>query len=268
MDFHTAKALLEWQLEMGVDEAISESPVNRFDLPVAQPKMAKPTASEQNQKTPISKSPAPPPIPKKADEDVVQIAKDKAARANSLESLKAALASFEHCELRRGARNLVFGDGSAPARVMIIGEAPDREEDKAGQPFVGKSGRLLNRMFDAIGMSRDAADDRSSIYITPALPWRPPHNRDAAPDEIAMLRPFLDKHIELVAPDALILMGNAACQMMLGKRGITRIRGTWVEVNGLPTLPMFHPENLLRNPVAKREAWQDLLSLKSRLTGN
>lgn len=267
MDFHTAKALLEWQLEMGVDEAICEAPVNRFDLepPVAKQKEATAPAIVKSEKNRREKPPLPV-TPKKPDVDVVQLAKDLAAGAQTLEELRAALEGFTHCELRRGARNQVFGEGATPARVMVIGDAPNRDEDRQGQPFVGKTGILLDRMFDAIGLSRSAPDAEAGLYVTTALPWRPPHNRDASPEENAMLLPFMEKHIELVAPDALVLMGNAACQLLLGKRGITRMRGTWSEVSGRPTLPMFHPEALLRNPVAKREAWQDLLSLKARLT--
>ncbi len=267
MDFHTAKALLEWQLEMGIDEAISEAPVNRFDLgpPVAKPKEA-PTPAIDKQTAERREKPPLPVVPKKPDVDAVKVAKEVAAGAHTLEELRAALEGFTLCELRRGARNQVFGDGVAPARIMVIGDAPNRDEDRQGRPFVGKTGILLDRMFDAIGFSRGAADAEAGLYVTTALPWRPPHGRDAAPEENAMLLPFMEKHIELVAPDALVFMGNAACQLLLGKRGITRMRGTWTEALGRPALPMFNPEALLRNPVAKREAWQDLLSLKAHLT--
>lgn len=170
------------------------------------------------------------------------------------------MAAFDHCELKRGARNLVFADGTPGARVMIIGEAPGREEDREGRPFVGRAGQLLDRMLAAIDLNRD-----SSVYITNVLPWRPPQNRDPKPDEIAMMQPFLRRHVELAAPDVLVVMGNISCQAVLGKRGITRLRGHWSEAFDKPVLPMFHPAYLLRQPVMKRETWADLLELKARL---
>jgi DNA polymerase len=147
---------------------------------------------------------------------------------------------------------------------MIVGEAPGRDEDRAGKPFVGRAGQLLDRMFGAIDMGRANAD--APIYITNVLPWRPPQNRDPKPEEIAMMRPFLLRHIALAKPEVLVAVGNHACQALLNKRGITRLRGQWAEAAGLPVIPMFHPAYLLRNTDAKREAWADLLSLKGRLT--
>ena len=146
---------------------------------------------------------------------------------------------------------------------MLIGEAPGREEDLEGRPFVGRAGQLLDRMLAAIDMSRDAI--LAPVYITNVLPWRPPQNRDPKPEEIAMMRPFLERHVALINPDVVVLMGNVSCQAVLGKRGITRLRGQWTEAFGKPALPMFHPAYLLRTPRAKREAWSDLLALKARL---
>ena len=148
---------------------------------------------------------------------------------------------------------------------MIIGEAPGRDEDQQGKPFVGRAGQLLDRMFAAIGLDRHAEKPEHSIYITNVLPWRPPQNRDPKPEEIAMLLPFLQRHVALAKPQLIVLMGNSSCQAGLGKRGITRLRGQWAEAYDTPALPMFHPAYLLRNPMAKREAWADLLELKSRL---
>ena len=150
---------------------------------------------------------------------------------------------------------------------MIVGEAPGRDEDVQGKPFVGRAGQLLDRMFEAIGMGRLAPDAEQAIYITNILPWRPPQNRDPHPVEMAMMLPFVQRHIELAAPDIVVMMGNISCQGLLGQRGITRLRGTWQEVMGRPALPMFHPAFLLRQPVRKREAWADLLALKARLRG-
>ena len=148
---------------------------------------------------------------------------------------------------------------------MIVGEAPGRDEDLQGKPFVGRAGQLLDAMFGAIGLSRRAEGPEHALYITNMLPWRPPQNRDPKPEEIAMMLPFVQRHVDLVQPDIVVLMGNSSCQAGLGKRGITRLRGQWHEAYGRPALPMLHPAYLLRQPQAKREAWADLLTLKARL---
>ncbi len=256
LDFHAAKALLLWQVELGADEAIGETPVNRYELAAAPPKpqkAAQPAAA-----------PAPAPV---AEVDPVAEARRMAEAAADLPSLRDALAAYEHCELKKGARSLVFADGNPGARVMIVGEAPGRDEDIQGLPFVGRAGQLLDRMFDAIGMGRANPDAEKALYITNVLPWRPPQNRDPSPEEIGMMLPFVRRHVELVDPEVLVLMGNHSCQAMLGRKGITRLRGTWAEALGRPALPMFHPAYLLRNPHAKKDAWHDLLMLQARLRG-
>jgi len=251
IDYWTARALLEWQVELGATEALLDAPIDRYALKAASPKKAaSPVSALVRQKAP--------------EVDAVQVAKTAAKRAGDLDGLKSELAAFEHCALKKGAHNLVFSDGSPDARVMVIGEAPGRDEDLQGLPFVGRAGNLLDKMFAAIGMAR-SADGVAGIYITNVLPWRPPQNRDPKPEEIAMMVPFVTRHIELAKPDLIVLMGNISCQAMLGKRGITRLRGNWTEVAGVPALPMFHPAYLLRSPHAKREAWADLLSLQARL---
>jgi len=249
-DFHYDLALLEWQIDLGATEAIAESPVNRYDVPaqVAKPKVA---------------STAPAGVIKARSVDPVAVAEEMARAAATLEDLRAAMAAFDHCDLKKGAHNLVFSDGVPGARVMLVGEAPGRDEDKAGKPFVGRAGQLLDKMLGAIQMGRAHAD--APVYITNVLPWRPPQNRDPKPAEIAMMKPFLLRHIELAAPEVLLVVGNWSCQALLGKRGITRLRGQWTEAAGKPALPMFHPAYLLRSPEFKREAWADLLSLRSRL---
>lgn len=258
LSYWDALAALEWQVELGADEAMLDAPLDRFDLPapVAAPKPAVPPKAAAR--------PAPIQQPAVPDVDTVAIARQMAGSATSLDALREAMAGFEHCDLRRGARNLVFSDGSASARVMIVGEAPGRDEDMQGKPFVGRAGQLLDKMFAAIGLDR-TADDDSGLYITNMLPWRPPQNRDPKAEELAMLTPFVQRHIELAEPELLVLMGNHACAGLLGKRGITRMRGHWEDVHGRPALPMFHPAYLLRNPAAKREAWADLLAIKARL---
>ena len=153
----------------------------------------------------------------------------------------------------------------AGARVMVVGEAPGRDEDLEGRPFVGQAGQLLDRMLAAIGLAREATDREAAVYITNVLPWRPPQNRDPDAGEIAMMRPFLERHIALARPDVLILMGNHACDALLQRKGILRLRGQWAEAVGMPAMPMTHPAYLLRNPAAKREAWADLLAVQARL---
>lgn len=239
---------LRWQVELGADECICDAPVDRYGLEVqAKPAVAKPRAA----------APAPVAVP---EVDVVAEARRAANGAGDLEALRTALEAYPHCDLKKGARNLVFADGAAGAQVMIVGEAPGRDEDREGRPFVGRAGQLLDRMLAAIDLSRE-----DSVYITNVLPWRPPQNRDPSPEEIAMMKPFLTRHIALAKPQVLVIMGNVSCQALMGKRGISRLRGTWSEAAGVAAMPMFHPAYLLRNPNFKREAWADLLELKAKL---
>jgi uracil-DNA glycosylase len=260
-DSSTVRALLDWQVALGADEAILDAPLNRYGLadePVRNPPARLPAetgavqpATRTDKNTALSLA--------------LAAARATAAAAADLAALHAAMAAYPHCDLRQGARTTVFADGLPAARVMIVGEAPGREEDVEGRPFLGKAGQLLDRMLAAIGLSRVAPDPAQAVYITNVLPWRPPANRAPEPDEIAMLLPFLERHILLVNPDLIVLMGNTPCQALLGRSGITKLRGQWVEALGIPALPMVHPAYLLRQPAAKREAWADLLALKSRL---
>lgn len=268
MDWHEAKALLEWYVELGVSEAIGESPVNCYELPQDAPRVAKPAAAARpaGGGGPAPKpAAAPAPPPERPAIDYVAEARKLADGADSLPALRAALESFDGCELKRGARNFVFADGRAGARVMVIGDPPTPEEDRAGKPFVEAQGALFDKMFAAIGRSRTAEEGAGGLYVAPMLPWRAPPGREPSADELAMILPFLQRHIELAAPDVLVLMGNAACQALLGKSGIRRLRGTWVEAAGRPALPMTHPSFLLRNSEAKRDAWADLLAVQAKL---
>jgi DNA polymerase len=260
MDPQSALAALAWQVELGADEAILDAPINRYALSAEAPRPAKQAAPSAPSASALPVAPAAP----ASESDPVMLARE-AADVASLEALSQALANFPHCELKKGARSCVFSDGQAGAPVMIIGEAPGRDEDIQGKPFVGRAGQLLDRMLAAIGRDRAQADPAQAVYISNILPWRPPQNRDPKPDEIAMMLPFMERHVALADPKLIVLMGNIACQAMLGKRGITRLRGSWTEVLGRPALPMFHPAYLLRNPHAKREAWADLLALQARL---
>ncbi|SEO74859.1 DNA polymerase [Salinihabitans flavidus] len=265
IDFHTARALLEWQVELGATEAIGDGPVNCYELPreAARPAAggaAGPAQAGQAQGGTQTPSPS-----IAAGPDPAETAREAADAAGTLEDLKAALDRFDLCDLKRGARQTVFADGNPAGRVMIIGEAPGREEDRAGKPFVGRAGQLLDRMLEAVGLGRALPEAERAVYITNILPWRPPQNREPTAEEIGMLMPFLRRHVELAAPEVLVLMGNTACHGVLGRRGITRLRGQWAEALGRPALPMFHPAYLLRNPHAKREVWADLLALQAKL---
>ncbi|PJF08364.1 uracil-DNA glycosylase [Pseudorhodobacter sp. MZDSW-24AT] len=265
-DWHAAQAALLWQYELGAEDWLLDDPVNRYDLPEAIKPVPVPVAAAARPVAEAAKRPAPPvAVPDAPKVDPVAEAAQAAARVTTLKELGAAMAAFEHCEIKRGARNLVFADGLAGARVMIVGEAPGPEEDREGRPFSGRAGQLLDEMFEAINLSRAAALPGDAVYLTGVLPWRCLGNGEPSPDDIAMMRPFLMRHIELAAPDVVVAMGNAALFGLTGTRGVARLRGRWMEVLGRPLLPMLHPDTLLRTPIAKREAWADLLALEARL---
>ena len=253
-------ALLDWYLDAGVDEAIGEAPVDRF---VVVP--PKPVAVVVHKPmTPAMPRPVAAPPPTAATSDAVESARQVAARAQTLDELKAALLSFDQCGLKRTATNLVFADGNPEAGLMFVGEAPGAEEDRQGLPFVGRSGQLLDRMLAAIGL------DRTGCYIANTLPWRPPGNRKPTDAETAMCIPFIQRQIVLARPKLLAFLGGTAAATMLGRtEGITRLRGRWLTYPlgdaEIPVLPMFHPAYLLRQPAAKRQAWQDLLRLREKM---
>ncbi len=274
--------LLAWQVELGADEALAEAPVDRFERaplpdpvdPAAAMAEAPPVPGRRLTAPPqASDAPGQPPAQHAADPhaagpgaaDPQAAAAQAAEGAGDLAALEAALAAFPHCPLRQGARTTVFGGGLPGAHLMIVGDAPGREEDAAGQPFAGEPGALLDRMLAAIGLSRGAADPAVAVYLAPALPWRPPQNRDPQPEELALMAPFLHRQIDLAAPRLLIAMGNAACAALLGGGRAKALRGQWAEARGRPCLPMLHPAILLRQPELKREAWADLQAVKARL---
>lgn len=265
-DWHASLAALAWQLEMGVDELMLDGPLDRFALAEAEA-AARAAAPAPAAPRPTARAAAPEPPPPAPKVDPVAEAEATASRATSLAALHEALAGFVHCDLKKGARNTVFSDGRADARVMLIGEAPGRDEDLEGRPFVGRAGQLLDRMFAAIGLSRRSPDAQSAFYIANVMPWRPPGNRDPSAEEIAMMLPFLRRHVALADPALIVVIGNTSAKAVLGMAGITRLRGQWAEGFGKPVLPMLHPAYLLRNPSAKREAWADLLALRAKLDG-
>jgi DNA polymerase len=255
MDALTA---LRLQLEWGVDEALAEAPVDRLSArPVAAPARSVAHA-------PLA-APALPGFTPLAAAPVAR-AQQLAAAANTREELRAALAAFDGCPLKATATNLVFSDGNPEAGLMLVGEGPGAEEDRAGLPFVGPSGQFLDRMLASIGL------DRTKYLITNLIPWRPPGNRNPTDNEVLVCLPFLLRHIALVRPRRLVLLGALATRGVTGTNtGITRMRGRWIEaaIPGLerpvPALPMLHPAYLLRTPGAKRDAWADLLLLRRTL---
>jgi len=253
-----AWAALRLQIEWGADEALDEAPVDRL----------RPRAAVAPAPQPVL-VPVPAPIPLAAPLPSVQPAlraQALAEAAGNLEALRAAVAGFDGCPLKATATSLVFSDGNPLSGLMLVGEGPGAEEDRAGRPFVGPSGQLLDRMLASIGL------DRSQALITNLIPWRPPGNRNPTDAEVAMCLPFLLRHIALVRPRRLVLLGALSARAVLGtKVGITRLRGTWVKaaIPGLadpvPTLPMLHPAYLLRTAGAKRDAWADMLTLRRSL---
>ena len=242
-----AHALLSWYEAMGVDEAIGDEPVNRFATATAPPAtLRRPRPSPE---APAAKIAAASAVP---------------AEAVSLRDLEIMVAAFEDCGLKRTAKSLCFARGNEAARLMLIGEAPGRDEDLQGKPFVGRAGQLLDRMLAAIGL------DESHVYITNTVYWRPPGNRTPTPQEVTACAPFLRRQIELLNPAVLVLLGGAAAKNILGVgEGIMRLRGKWLTYScagrEIPTLATLHPAYLLRKPEEKRYAWRDLLMLKEAM---
>lgn len=274
----TEFAALRWQVEAGADEAIAEAPVDRFATPavaIERPMAASVAASPAtaNPMAPREALPASASNPARATASLPLTASDGAsahalaAAANNLAELRETLARFDGCALKRTATNLVFADGNPAARVMFIGEAPGADEDRQGLPFVGVSGQLLDRMLAAIGLSR-----KTNAYISNVLFWRPPGNRSPTPAEIAACLPFVERHIELLDPAILVLVGGIAAKTMLARsEGIMRLRGRWMTyetprmARPVPAIATYHPAYLLRSPGQKREAWRDMLEIQAKL---
>lgn len=251
--------LLAWYAAMGVDVALDEEPTDRFapGKPSAPPRVSPDVAAS----APVQLRKAPVAIPTDAAADA---AKATAKSARTLDELRDALNRFEGCNLRLTATQLVFADGNPEGRVMFVGEAPGRDEDIQGLPFVGRSGQLLDRMLAAIGLSRQ------SVYIANVVPWRPPGNRTPTPQETLICRPFIQRQIELADPDFLVLLGAPSAKELLGTdEGILRLRGRWRDYDTgsrtIKALPTLHPAYLLRQPLQKRLAWRDFLALKKAL---
>jgi DNA polymerase len=262
--------LLAFYLEAGVDCALSDEPVNRLaeEERPASNKAASSPAGDVGLPRP-SRSVAAPVVapasePLLTPDAAIASAREAARTAASLDILRDMLEKFEGCALKSTATRLVFADGNPKARVMFVGEAPGRDEDIEGLPFVGRSGKLLDRMIGAIGL------DRSKVYIANVIPWRPPGNRTPTPQETQICLPFIQRQIELVDPDILVTLGNPSTQTLLSTRdGIMKTRGRWQQYNtgtrAIRAIATFHPAYLLRSPGYKRMSWQDLRAVAKAL---
>lgn len=262
----TVQQLLAFYLEAGVDCALADAPVDRLaepdKFPAAAPREVAPA-------WPVREIPAATPAVSRSEiapapEAAIASAREAARTAPSLEALRALLENFDGCALKHTATRLVFSDGNPQARIMFVGEAPGRDEDIEGLPFVGRSGKLLDRMIAAIGL------DRSKAYIANVIPWRPPGNRTPTPQETQICLPFVQRQIELVNPDVLVTLGNPSTQTLLSTReGIMKTRGKWFDYDTgtrtIRAIATFHPAYLLRSPSYKRMTWQDLRAIAKEL---
>ena len=258
--------LIEWYREAGIDLAVDDAPHDHFaEFAAASAAAATARAQPRAPRTPLTVAPEQRSAPVPASpEEAAMAARQKAAEVQTLDELRALMEAFDGCELKRTARQLVFADGNPKARVMLVGEAPGRDEDEQGLPFVGRSGKLLDGMLAAIGL------DRTRVYISNVIPWRPPGNRAPTPQEVTICLPFIRRHIELVAPDILVCIGGSSAQALLDQRdGILRLRGKWFDLacgsRTVPALATLHPAYLLRQPAHKRLAWRDLRSLEEKV---
>ena len=259
-----ARELLAFYLEAGVDTPMGDEPVDRFadDTP---PPSVEPAARVAQTATVRQASAPSLPLAAPPSPDAAATAAREAIKGiSTLEELRTALDAFEGCALKGTATQLVFADGNPQAKVMFVGEAPGRDEDIEGLPFVGRSGKLLDLMLHSIGL------DRSSAYIANIIPWRPPGNRTPTPQETLICLPFIQRQIELVDPDILICLGGPSAQTLLGIReGITKSRGRWYSYDTgkreIRAMPTFHPAFLLRSPLQKRLAWRDFLAIRKAL---
>lgn len=277
--------LLAFYAEAGADEPLNSDPINRIAEVAAKPAEAARTHAgdptspakasgparlsiQAAERPGIGETAGPRPVTATVpDEAQAALARQLASTAASLEELRQHMAAFDGCNLKFTAKNLVFADGNPNADVMLVGEAPGRDEDLEGLPFVGRSGRLLDRILAAIGL------DRTSVYIANVIPWRPPGNRTPTPHETEICRPFIERQIELVDPKILVNLGGPSAKTLLNTtEGILRLRGNWrvhTTASGtvIPAMPTLHPAYLLRAPAHKRLAWRDFIEVKMKLRG-
>jgi DNA polymerase len=259
--------LLAFYAAAGVDAALGDEALDRLAEPPPVPGavQAMGEAAPDPQARPLLRSAPPPPAAPAplAPDAAAMAAREQAARADSLDALRALMERFEGCALKQTASRLVFADGNPKARLMLVGEAPGREEDIEGRPFVGRSGQLLDRMLKAIGL------DRTSVYIANTVPWRPPGNRTPTPQETAICKPFVTRQIELVDPDILVCLGGPASTALLDIRdGVMKARGRWMTYRStreIKAMATFHPAYLLRSPAQKGLVWRDLQAIRDAL---
>lgn len=260
-------AVLQFYADCGVTAHLAETPQDRFALEPAEPEPA--PAAERVAKTPPARvaAAAPPAGDGPAEASpAIDDAHTAARAAPDLDALRQALLAFDGCPLKQTAKRACPGEGPVGAPLMFVGEAPGRDEDEAGRPFVGRSGQLLEKMIAAIGLSRE------DVYITNVIPWRPPNNRTPSPVETATCEVFVRREIALVRPTILVPLGGPAAKTLLTiKTGIMRARGRFMryedaDADPIDALATFHPAYLLRNPIEKRRVWQDLMALKGRLS--
>ena len=263
---HSPRELLDFYLEAGADALVGEEAVDRFAEAAAPSAAASARQRPRRRRTlPCAPSPAMAPAAPQAPDEAALAARQAAKSAATLDELRDLLEKFDGCALKATASRLVFADGNPQARVMLVGEAPGRDEDIEGLPFVGRAGKLLDLMLAAIGL------DRTQVYIANIVPWRPPGNRTPTPQESAICLPFLQRQIELADPDFLICLGKPSMQTLLGiQEAISKARGRWTKFDTgkreIKAMATFHPAFLLRSPLQKRFAWRDFLSLKKALT--
>ena len=269
MGAHADKALvlLEWYRAMGVDETLAETPQDWFARELqadVSPAPLSGTSAPEIKRKPLErpKAPLPQPSPKLETSAGAMDARELAKSAASLDELRALLENFEGCGLKKTASRLCLSRGSQTARLMLIGEAPGKDEDIQGEPFVGRAGQLLDRMLAAINLTE------ADVYITNLVFWRPPGNRTPSPEEVQVCQPFVERQIELLSPKILVFLGNAAAKQLTGAtEGIMKLRGKWLNYSGIRAMATLHPAYLLRTPIAKRLAWRDLLAIRDALDG-
>ncbi len=260
-------ALLQFYADAGADEAIGDAPVNRVQSrrPHVPEKNAARAAvlpimrAEKTESAPAAQAAESAPVAGAIE--AMKEAETLAAGAETIEALKAAAQNFNGLALKRTATQIVFADGNAKAGIMLVGDAPGTDEDRAGIPFAGASGQLLDKMLGAIGLSR-----AENVYIATILNWRTPGNRAPTQEEIAISLPFIRRHIALVNPGLIVPVGGAAAKILLGKKEpVSRLRGKWFDYNGTPATVLFHPEYLLQSPQQKKPAWEDLQMIRAKL---
>ena len=269
------KATLQWYLDQGVDEILGQEPVDRTLMPVLPTAPALKSASSQAPKSPSTASQTANLSASMSDDApqetlanalaMQEQARQLAGGCKNLEELKAAIEGFDGLSIKKTAMNMVFADGNPKASIMVIGEAPAGDDDKQGKPFLGAAGKLLDRILISIGLDRGAEDIKNAAYLTNVLNWRPPGNRTPSQAEMDISLPFIKRHIELVQPKIIVLLGGGPGQLLLDrKESISKLRGSFHEFAGIPSIVTYPPAYLLTTPAQKRAVWQDVLMVDAK----